>query len=135
MPCTFPSADRCAGWNAANGTVQCGVGYDPASPLCGSCLPGYYPDPNGCWPCPVKASEKYTRVAVAGFVVVMLVLGSAAVVGVVMKNRQGRVNKAVMLFRAVRFRWRALPRAMQGGSRVALGFMLGVSPDGVVAVR
>jgi hypothetical protein len=38
-------------------------GYDPRSPLCGSCLPGWYPEVTGeCLQCPERAAAKYGKV-------------------------------------------------------------------------
>ena len=45
--CSFPAQSRCSGWNSSTDSVACGVGYDPSSPLCEACLPGYYPDASG----------------------------------------------------------------------------------------
>ena len=104
VQCNFPAADRCAGWDAANDTVVCGTGFDHGTPACGGCSQGYYPDPNGCWPCPVKATEKYARIVAAGVVIVAVVVGSLVAVAVVMKVRQGKVDTAVAMYRAVRTR-------------------------------
>ena len=45
--CAFPATSRCLGWNTADGIVTCGEGYDPSSPWCSECLPGYWPDASG----------------------------------------------------------------------------------------
>ncbi len=76
--CAFPSADRCTGWDATAGVVKCGVGYDPAAPGCGSCLPSYYSDPSGCIKCPtgsgVGSSATMTRLLVAAVTIAAVFL-------------------------------------------------------------
>jgi hypothetical protein len=102
LQCGFPATERCLGWDIANNSMHCGVGYDPAAPLCGACLSGWYPDSSGCWPCPQRPAARYSRVIVAVCLFVALALGSFVAVLAVMWSRQGRVSKSVALFRAVR---------------------------------
>ena len=47
LPCAYPARARCAGWSIATGATTCGTGFDPSSPLCETCLPGYWRDGSG----------------------------------------------------------------------------------------
>ena len=73
VQCGFPASSRCIGWDAAADTVVCGVGYDPTSPMCGSCLTGWYADAGGCYLCPTEQSNRFVRL--------MAVLVTAALIG------------------------------------------------------
>ena len=100
--CAFPGPERCTGWSAANASVVCGDGYDAAVPLCGACLPGWYPDASGCFLCPQRPGARYARVVVAVVVMATLALGSFGLVLAVMWQRQRRMSKVVAFYRAVR---------------------------------
>ena len=118
--CAFPSSERCLGWSTVNGSVVCGAGYDPASPLCGSCLPGWYPDASGCFPCPQRPNARYARVVVACVVMAVLAGGSFAAVQVVMWRRQGRSSKRIAFYRSVRALIRLAVVQASGGCSVVV---------------
>lgn len=51
--CAAPGAERCAGWDASAGAVQCGAGYKPQSYGCAACDAGFYQASDGsCAACP-----------------------------------------------------------------------------------
>ena len=89
LQCPFPSAQRCIGWDAVNDVVLCGVGYDSATPQCGSCSAGYYASPAGCIPCGSDVDERFVETAVALALCVAVSLGAAVAV-VVMIGRRAR---------------------------------------------
>ena len=56
LRCPAPAEERCTGWNATLGAVQCGVGYRPGSYRCLSCARGYFTAlDGGCDVCPPTA--------------------------------------------------------------------------------
>ena len=51
LECDAPAAQRCLGWDAASGQMQCGAGYTGFA--CASCARGFFPDDdNVCTRCP-----------------------------------------------------------------------------------
>ena len=51
LRCPEPATSRCLGWSDNAEQVQCGQGYDEATPLCGACTSGYYSQDGRCLPC------------------------------------------------------------------------------------
>jgi len=85
LPCDFPAAARCQGFNASAGSTICGASYLQGSYACRQCAPGFYAQSSGaCALCPVGASVASSLSALANVALsAAVVVGSGGVVGVV----------------------------------------------------
>jgi hypothetical protein len=64
--CAAPAEERCLGWNATAGRVECGVGYRQGSYRCGSCAAGHYAASDGsCELCPASQVVALLKLLIA----------------------------------------------------------------------
>lgn len=102
IPCLFPAAIRCVGWDVAAGTTRCGLGYRQGSPSCSVCASGFYADADTlgeCRPCPTTdvsatiAAMQGIGIVVAGVLALAAILGGIAVL--IVRRAGGTVRAAL----------------------------------------
>ena len=107
LPCDFPAAARCQGFNASAGSTICGASYLQGSYACRQCAPGFYTQSSGaCTPCPVGASVASSLSALANVALsAAVVVGTGGVVGAVGTVLTVRAGGALRpaLVRSVKF--------------------------------
>ena len=95
LPCAYPARARCAGWSIATGATTCGTGFDPSSPLCETCLPGYWRDHAGCLECPSSDAVALQRGGIAVAAAATVVLMAVAVGVCFARIRRTRIRLGI----------------------------------------